>query len=180
MDHQLTDISVAETGATAMLPMGTWYIAAILAAEEQGDTDVDWGIAPMAQRPDANEVISFGSPTAFAVNENARNDAAAKTFVEFAAGPEGAEAIAEIGVVPALQAPEITEAYFSLDGMPEDELSKKAFEPDVVELEMPVSPATSDVDNILNQEHELIMVGDKSIEDGLSTMGDRVSNEVRD
>ncbi|AYY13886.1 sugar ABC transporter substrate-binding protein [Actinobacteria bacterium YIM 96077] len=169
-----------ETGATAMLPMGTWYIAAILAAEERGDTDVDWGIAPMAQRPDTDEVISFGSPTAFAVNENAANADAAKEFVEFAASAEGAKAIAEIGVVPALQTSEITETYFSLDGMPDDELSKKAFEPDVVELEMPVSERTADIDEILNQEHELIMVGDKSIEDGLSTMSERVRTEVRD
>lgn len=169
-----------ETGATAMLPMGTWYIAALLAAEEAGDTDVDWGIAPMPQRADSDEVITFGSPTAFAVNENAQNATVAAEFVEFAAGPEGAEAIANVGVVPALQTAEITEAYFSLGGMPEDELSKKAFEPDVVELEMPVGPTTSDVDTILNQEHELIMVGDTSVEDGLATMGERVRTEVRD
>ncbi|NEE02962.1 ABC transporter substrate-binding protein [Phytoactinopolyspora halotolerans] len=168
-----------ETEATAMMPMGTWYISGILAAKANGDTEVDWGLAPMPQRPDSDEVVTFGSPTAFAVNENAQNADAAKRFVEFASGVEGATAIADVGVVPALQSPEITDAYFALDGMPEDELSRTAFEPDVVELEMPVSETTSDVDTILNEEHELIMVGEKSIADGIATMGDRVNNEVR-
>ncbi|WP_129669045.1 ABC transporter substrate-binding protein [Phytoactinopolyspora endophytica] len=168
-----------ETEATAMMPMGTWYISGILAATESGETEVDWGIAPMPQRPDSGEVVTFGSPTAFAVNENAEHADAARTFVEFAAGEQGATAIAEVGVVPALQTPEITDAYFALDGMPEDDLSRTAFEPDVVELEMPVSETTSDIDTILNEEHELIMVGDKSVEDGIATMGDRVNSEVR-
>ncbi|NED94891.1 sugar ABC transporter substrate-binding protein [Phytoactinopolyspora alkaliphila] len=168
-----------ETEATAMMPMGTWYISGVLAAAANGDTDVDWGIAPMPQRPDSSEVVTFGSPTAFAVNENAEHADAAKMFVEFAASEEGAKAIAEVGVVPALQNSAITDAYFALDGMPEDDLSRTAFEPDVVELEMPVSETTSDIDTILNEEHQLIMVGDKSIEDGIATMGDRVDSEVR-
>ncbi|WP_188194478.1 ABC transporter substrate-binding protein [Nonomuraea sp. SYSU D8015] len=167
-----------ETGATAMLPMGTWYISALLAAKEKGATDVEWALAPMPQRPGGTGVTTFGSPTAFAVNKRAKNADAAKKFVQFAAGKAGAEAIAKIGVVPALQTPEITTAYFGLKGMPTDELSKKAFQPDKVVLEMPVSERTSDVDTILKEEHELIMVGDKSVADGIKSMNERVKSEV--
>src|SRR5690606_39796467 len=35
-----------ETGATAMIPMGTWYISGILEAKEKGESQVDWGLAP--------------------------------------------------------------------------------------------------------------------------------------
>ncbi|MEQ4720647.1 sugar ABC transporter substrate-binding protein [Nonomuraea sp. B19D2] len=167
-----------ESGSTAMLPMGTWYIAALLAAKEKGATDVDWALAPMPQRPGGTGVTTFGSPTAFAVNKRATNSDAAKKFVQFAAGKAGAEAIAKIGVVPALQSPEITSAYFAVKGMPTDELSKKAFQPDKVVLEMPVSEHTSDVDTILREEHELIMVGDKTVADGIKSMNERVKNEV--
>jgi multiple sugar transport system substrate-binding protein len=167
-----------ETKKTAMMPMGTWYISGILEAKKSGSTDVDWGLAPMPQRPGATGITTFGSPTAFAVNKNAEHADAAKKFVQFAAGQAGAEAIAKVGVVPALQTPEITKAYFALPGMPADELSKKAFEPDKVALEMPVSEHTSDIDTILNEEHELIMVGDKSIAEGIKEMGDRVKNDV--
>ncbi len=102
----------------------------------------------------------------------------AKKFVEFAAGKAGAEAITKVGVVPALQTPEITEAYFKLKGMPTDELSKKAFTPDKVVLEMPVSEKASDIDTILNEEHQLIMVGDKSAAEGIKSMNDRVKSDV--
>ena len=167
-----------ESGKTAMMPMGTWYISGILEAKQKGATDVEWGLAPMPQRPGATGVTTFGSPTAFAVNKRSEHAEAAKKFVEFAASKAGAEAITKVGVVPALQTKEITEAYFGLEGMPEDELSKKAFEPDKVVLEMPVSEHTSDIDTILNEEHELIMVGDKSIADGIRSMNERVKSEV--
>jgi multiple sugar transport system substrate-binding protein len=167
-----------ETGATAMLPMGTWYISALLDAKKNGKTDVEWALAPMPQRPGGSGVTTFGSPTAFAVNKKAEHADAAKKFVQFAAGKAGAEAISKVGVVPALQSPEITSAYFALDGMPTDEVSKKAFEPDKVNLEMPVSENTSDIDTILREEHELIMVGDKSVADGIKSMNERVKSEV--
>ncbi|MGP3918410.1 ABC transporter substrate-binding protein [Nonomuraea sp. 10N515B] len=167
-----------ETGATAMLPMGTWYIAALMDAKKNGKTDVEWALAPMPQRPGGSGVTTFGSPTAFAVNKKAEHADAAKKFVQFAAGKAGAEAISKVGVVPALQSPEITSAYFALDGMPTDEVSKKAFEPDKVNLEMPVSENTSDIDTILKEEHELIMVGDKSVADGIKSMNERVKSEV--
>ena len=172
--------TIFETGSTAMMPMGTWYISGILAAKEKGDSQVDWALAPMPQRPGSAGVVTFGSPTAFAVNKRSENAALAKKFVQFAAGKAGAEAITQVGVVPALRDPAITEAYFKLKGMPSDELSKKAFEPDTVTLEMPVSDKTSDVDTILNEEHELIMVGDKSAADGIRSMNERVKTEVLD
>lgn len=167
-----------ESGKTALMPMGTWYISGILEAKTKGTTDVEWGLAPMPQRAGATGTTTFGSPTAFAVNKRAQHADAAKKFVQFAASRTGAEAITKIGVVPALQSPEITDAYFALKGMPADEQSKKAFEPDKVVLEMPVSEHTSDIDTILNEEHELIMVGDKSVADGIKSMNERVKNEV--
>lgn len=167
-----------ETGATAMMPMGTWYISGILEAKANGKTDVDWALAPMPQRPGGSGVTTFGSPTAFAVNKKAEHADAAKKFVQFAAGKAGAEAITKVGVVPALQSPEITDTYFSIKGMPTDEVSKKAFSPDKVVLEMPVSEHSSDIDTILKEEHELIMVGDKSAADGIRSMNERVKSEV--
>ncbi|WP_158848698.1 ABC transporter substrate-binding protein [Saccharothrix deserti] len=163
-----------ETEKTAMMPMGTWYVAGILKNKAEGKTAVDWGIAPMPQKPGASGVTTFGSPTAFAVNKNAKHTATAKKFVEFAAGLEGAKAITKVGVVPSLQSPEITQEYAALEGMPSDELAKTALAPDKTVLEMPVSEHTSDVDTILKEEHELIMVGEKSVEDGIASMRDRV------
>jgi multiple sugar transport system substrate-binding protein len=166
------------TGKAAMLPMGTWYAAQLLANVKAGKTKVDWGIAPMPQVGAGGKITTFGSPTAFAVNKKAKHAKAAKEFVTWAAGPKGAATIAKIGVVPAYHDDAIMNAYFGLPGMPNDATAKKAFQPDTVTLEMPVSDKSSDVDAILMEEHQLIMVGDKSVDAGLAEMGKRVKAEV--
>jgi multiple sugar transport system substrate-binding protein len=168
--------SMFETGQTAMMPMGTWYIASIKAAIEGGTSSVQWGMAPLPQLSAGGETATFGSPTAFAVNEKAKNVEVAKEFIRFATGEEGAKVLAGIGVVPAYSSDAVTAAFTALPG---DELSKTTFtENKKVALEMPVSEVTSDIDTILNEEHELIMSGQKSIDDGIRDAGDRVKNEV--
>lgn len=167
-----------ESGQAAMMPMGTWYIAGILQAKKDGKTNVNWGLAPLPQKDANGKVTTFGSPTAFAVNKNAAHSDEAKKFIEWAAGEEGAKAISKIGVVPALKNDAVTAEYFKLDGLPTDELSKKAFTPDETALEMPVSDKSAATDKILNQEHDLIMVGERSVADGIAEMGKRVKDEV--
>jgi multiple sugar transport system substrate-binding protein len=167
-----------ETGQAAMMPMGTWYIAGILQAKKDGKTNVNWGLAPLPQKEANSKVSTFGSPTAFAVNKNAAHSDEARKFIEWAAGAEGAKTISKIGVVPALQNDAVTAEYFKLDGLPTDDLSKKAFTPDETALEMPVSDKSAAADKILNQEHDLIMVGERSVTDGIAEMGKRVKDEV--
>jgi multiple sugar transport system substrate-binding protein len=41
-----------------------------------------------------------------------------------------------------------------------------------------VSDKSAATDKILNQEHDLIMVGERSINDGIAEMGKRVKDEV--
>jgi multiple sugar transport system substrate-binding protein len=81
-------------------------------------------------------------------------------------------------VVPALLNDAVKDAYFKLEGMPTDELSKKAFSPDKTALEMPVSDKSAATDKLLNEEHDLIMVGEKSVADGIAEMDKRVKSEV--
>jgi multiple sugar transport system substrate-binding protein len=169
--------SMFSTGKAALMPMGTWYAAQLLADTKSGKTKIDWGVAPLPQR-ETGKVTTFGSPTAFAVNKNSKHADAAKKFVTWAAGEEGAIAIAKAGVTPSLQSQAILDTYFALPGVPQDALAKKAFKPDQVVLEMPVTDKTADVDTILTEEHELIMTGEKSLDAGLAEMSKRVKNEV--
>ncbi|MGW2545884.1 ABC transporter substrate-binding protein, partial [Kitasatospora sp. NPDC001574] len=170
--------SVFENKQAAMMPMGTWFVAKLLADKQAGTTDADWALAPLPQRPGASGVTTFGSPTAFAVNKKAQHADAAQKFVEFATGPEGAKAVTAIGVVPALLTDETRKAYFDLPGMPVDDTSKKAFAPDKVALEMPVGPKTSQIDTILTEEHQLVMTKQKSIDAGIKEMNSRVKDET--
>jgi len=167
-----------ETGATAMLPMGTWYVPGIMKAKAKGDSTVEWGLAPMPQRKGASGVTTFGAPTGFGVNKKAKHPEMAKKFVQFAASAAGAQAIVKAGSVPALRTPEAIDTYFGREGMVTDELSKKAFRPDKVAPEMPVSEKSSDANVLLREEHDLIMIKEKSIEEGIKSMEQRFTNEV--
>ncbi|HEY8702004.1 MAG TPA: sugar ABC transporter substrate-binding protein [Arthrobacter sp.] len=167
-----------ETAQTAMMPMGSWYISGIVAAKQAGKTAVNWGLAQLPQKSAGGGTTTFGSPTAFAVNKNAKHSDEARKFIAWAAGAEGAKAIARIGVVPALQTDEVTAEYFKLPGLPTDGLSRAAFSPDKTVLEMPVSDKSAATDKILTQEHELIMAGERSVDDGIAEMGKRVKDEV--
>jgi multiple sugar transport system substrate-binding protein len=177
--NQITYDSQLTTGKAAMVPMGSWWAAALLAEKAQGKNDINWGMAPIPQIKNDGKTVTFGSPTAFAVNKKAKNADAAKKFVTWASGPEGAAAVAKIGVTPAYTSGEILDTFFSVEGMPTDELSRKAMQPTTVQLEMPVSDKTSDIDQILKEEHELIMSGEKSVDEGIKEMDDRVRNEVQ-
>lgn len=170
--------AMLETGKAAMLPMGTWLIGSLLADKKAGKTDIDWSLAPMPQRPGASGITTFGSPTAFSVNRNAKHAAAAEKFIAFATGPQGAEVVASIGIVPALLNDATRKTYFGLSGMPADATFKKAFAPDKVNLEMPVSDKSSQIDQILTEEHELVMTKQKSIAAGIQEMDSRVQTEV--
>ncbi|MEU4602995.1 sugar ABC transporter substrate-binding protein [Kribbella sp. NPDC023972] len=175
--QKVTYNSMFSTGKAVLMPMGTWYAAQLLADTKSGKTKIDWGVAPLPQR-EAGKVTTFGSPTAFAVNKNSKHADAAKKFVTWAASEEGATAIAKVGVTPSLQSQAILDTYFALPGVPQDAVAKKAFKPDQVVLEMPVTDKTADVDTILTEEHELIMTGEKSLDAGLAEMSKRVKNEV--
>ncbi|WP_328432391.1 ABC transporter substrate-binding protein [Streptomyces sp. NBC_00453] len=176
--QQIEYNSMLTTGKAAIVPMGTWWPARLLQEKAQGLHDVDWGMAPMPQITDDGKTVTFGSPTAFAVNKNAKSSEAAEKFVLWASGPKGAAAIAKIGVHPAYSDATVMNSLFGVDGMPTDALSKQAMSPDTVKLEMPVSDKSSDIDQILTEEHELVMSGEKSIDDGIKDMGARVKSEV--
>lgn len=170
--------TMLETGKAAMLPMGTWLIAPLLADKKSGKTDIDWSIAPMPQRPGASGITTFGSPTAFAINKKARNVDAAEKFISFATGPQGAAILAGIGIVPALLNDDTRKVYFGLDGMPTDPGFQQSFKPDKVVLEMPVSDKSSQIDTILTAEHSLVMTKQKTIAAGIQEMDSRVQTEV--
>ncbi|NJP46736.1 ABC transporter substrate-binding protein [Actinacidiphila epipremni] len=167
------------TGKAAMVPMGTWWAAALLAEKAQGKNDVDWGMAPLPQIRDDGTVTTFGSPTAFAVNMRSTHLEASEKFIEWAAGPEGAAVLAKIGIVPSYTDDAITEEFFGVRDMPTDVTSQQAMQPAKVQLEMPVSARSAGIDQILTEEHQRVMTGQKSVGAGIAEMDHRVRTEVR-
>lgn len=168
-----------ENSKAAMMYMGTWYMGGILANKADGKTDVEWGIAEIPQKEKGKDITTFGSPTAFAINKNSKQQELAQKFLDFCAGEAGAKILAEAGVVPSYKTDAINELYFGKEGMPSDEVSQKAFAPESIKIEFPINTNGPAIDKILQEEHELILVGDETPEKGTQNMEKRVNQEIK-
>ncbi|MCS3444632.1 MULTISPECIES: extracellular solute-binding protein [Microbacterium] len=184
--NQLTYQGEFGTQKAAMMLMGTWYTATLIAQQASGEAnDFEWGIAPAPQLDEKttgtdNTPVTFGDPTGFGINANidsAKVDAA-KQFLEFAASEEGAQALAAIGISPALTNDAVVDTYFAVDGAPADDLSKFAWSTHDVLPENPTSSKTATIQGILADLHTAVMSGSASVDDAIKTAEDRVKNEV--
>jgi multiple sugar transport system substrate-binding protein len=169
----------------AMMIMGTWYIATLLSQQAKGDADTfPWGIAPAPQR-DASTAgtgkvpVTFGDPTGLGINPAIGKSKinAAKKFLAYAAGEQGAKALAGIGITPA-NTSTVADDFFTLKGMPTDAGSKFAFATHDVKPENPVSKYTAPLQNVLNDLHTAVMSGSKDIDSAIADAQKRAKSEV--
>ncbi|HTN56357.1 MAG TPA: extracellular solute-binding protein [Microbacterium sp.] len=170
----------------AMMPMGSWYAATLIAQQATGEADAfEWGIAPAPQL-DASTTgtdgtpVTFGDPTGFGINAALEGDkaAAAKKFLEFAASEDAAQVLAAIGITPALTTDAVAETYFGVEGAPTDDLSTFAWSTHKVLPENPTSAKTAAIQGILGDMHTAIMSGSTGVDDAIKEAQDRVANEV--
>lgn len=169
----VTYASQFETEKTAMMPMGSFYLGKLINVAKEGRTNVDWAVTSMPQN-EKGEVSTYGGPSGFAVNKGSKNPELAKKFVEFCSGEKGAKAVAEIGMTPAYQSADVMDILYNLEGMPQDEESKKALNPDHNGWEMMPSEDAAEVNSIINEEYDLIMVEDNSVDAGIKALEKRV------
>ncbi|WP_460799985.1 ABC transporter substrate-binding protein [Microbacterium sp. GXF0217] len=184
--NQLTYQGEFGTQKAAMLLMGTWYTATLIAQQASGEAgDFEWGIAPVPQLDEStagtdNTPVTFGDPTGFGINANidsAKTDAA-KAFLEFAASEDAANLLAGIGITPALTSDAIAEKYFAVEGAPTDELSTFAWSTHETLPENPTSSKTAAIQGILADLHTAVMSGAEPVDSAIATAEERAKNEV--
>ena len=173
--------------SAAMLPMGTWYVATLLAQQKSGDANkFNWGIAPAPQADKSttgtsNTPVTFGDPTGLSLNgaiSDGKKITVAKAFLEYAAGPEGAKALAGIGITPADTSEAVAQVYFALAGVPTDELSKFAWSKHDTKPENPVSKYTVGVQNLLNTLHSAVLSNSKTIDEAITEAQNQAKSTV--
>jgi multiple sugar transport system substrate-binding protein len=162
----------------AMLPMGSWFIASLIAAKDKGEFDFNWDVVKYPHPEGVEPGTTAGTLTSLAINANSKHQDAAWDFIKFYSGPEGAKALAATGNLPALRNDEILSIFAGLAGMPPG--VAEALQTKVVRLELPMHPKVGAVEQILNEEHDLIMTGSISVDDGLAEMSSRVSEALKE
>ncbi len=170
----------------AMLPMGTWYVATLLAQQKSGEADTfEWGMAPAPQY-DASTTgldktpVTFGDPTGIGVNAAIAPEKAeaAKAFLAYIASEEAAKALAGIGITPSLINDAVVDVYFAAEGAPKDDLSKFGWSVHEVKPENPANANTAAIQTILGDLHTAVMSESSPVDAEIATATDRVKNEV--
>lgn len=156
----------------AMETMGTWFANLIINTKKKGETNVNWGVAkaPHFEGQDPNVAVS--NPTPISINKNAAHPEEAFRFVQFMCAEAGADILASLGTLPAYQNDKTINTLVNVEGMPEG--FKEAISVDSFVLECQMIPQAGAVDKIISEEHDLIMLGATSIDDGLANMSKRV------
>lgn len=167
-----------ENGQAAMCNMGSWFIATLQTynseAEANGVTPVNFGIVKYPHPDGVEAGTTLGTVTSLGINPYSENQEAAADFINWCVSDEGAAAIAATGTFPAVSNSEINDIIAATEGFPSDEASKEAVTTTAVYLEMPLSDKASEIETVLNEEHDAIMTYSESVDEGIANMNSRV------
>lgn len=86
----------------------------------------------------------------------------------------GANILAGLGTLPAYQNEKTIDTLVNVEGMPEG--FREAIAADNFVLECQMIPQAGALEQIIAEEHDLIMLGANSIDDGLANMAKRVND----
>lgn len=168
--------SVFMEGQTAMMPMGSWFMATLIEKAKAGETDVNWGIATLPHPEGVEAGYTVGSTTPIGVNSASKHPDAAWEFVKYVSGDEGAKIYAQTGQIPAKMSDDTIATLAGLEGMPEG--VKDALVTKHVAMDRPMDAHSAEVNQMLGEEHSLIMIKEATIDEGLEAMAKR-SKEIQ-
>ncbi|GHT67177.1 sugar ABC transporter substrate-binding protein [Spirochaetia bacterium] len=164
-------------GNVAMMPMGTWFIATVVDRISKGEANIkNWGVATLPHPQGVAAGWTVGSVTPIAINQASKKKDAAWEFVKFATGDPGAKLYASVFNFPARANSQTLAAIANQPGMPQgimDALLVKN-----ISLDRPYQDKVAEVNQMLGEEHSLIMLGEVTVDQGLANMAKR-SKEIQ-
>lgn len=167
-----------QNGSAAMVNMGSWFLATMqkynAEAAGNGVEPVNFGMVKYPHPAGVEAGSTLGTVTSLGVNANSANKEAAIDFCNWCAGPEGAAIMASTGSFPAVSTDETVNAIAATEGFPEDANSKDALTTSAIYLEMPYSTKASEIETVLNTEHDAIMTGSETVDEGIANMNEQV------
>lgn len=171
-------ISTFEQQQCAMVPMGTWFIATLIQDRNDGKFDFNWGVTKIPHPQGVEAGSTVGSVTPIAINAKTDVPDTAWEFVKFATSEEGAEILADNSVFPAISSDAVTEKLSSIAGFPED--GKTALEVKNFVFDRPLDAKMGSVRKVIEEEHDLIMIGEEDIDTGIANMNQRAKEAVEE
>lgn len=168
-----------QNGSAAMCNMGSWFLATMqkynAEAADNGVDPVNFGMVKYPHPDGAPAGSTLGTVTSLGVNVNSTKKEAAIDFVNWCASAEGAAVVAATGTFPAVSTSETLDIIAATEGFPDDANSKEALSTTAVYLEMPYSTKASEIETVLNTEHDAIMTGAETVDEGIKNMNEQIA-----
>ena len=93
--------------------------------------------------------------------------------MEFITGEEGASAYAKAGAIPGRADADAIAEIAKMDGMPDG--AAEALTVKHISLDRPITDKVGEINQMLGEEHSLIMLGELSVAHGLAEMASRAA-----
>lgn len=167
--------SVFKNQQCAMMPMGTWFIATMEQSRQEGETDFNWGVARIPHSADTESGYTVGALTPVVISAFTDAPEAAWDFVKFASSPEAANILAGCGVFTGIQTEESVNTIASNEFFPEGESNKEALSYTHYSFDRPLDPQIEEVRTVLNEVHDMIMIGEYTVDEGIEELNTRVA-----
>ncbi len=163
-------------GNVGMLNMGSWFIPTLIEKIKDGEgaAAANWGIVKYPHAEGVEPGSTLATITALAIPTSAPNKDAAWDFVKFVSGSEGAAIMADTGNTPAMSNDAINAKIAEMDGFPADDSSKEALTATHAYLEMPANEKSSEIETVLNEQHDNIMNEISTVDEGIAAMNEGV------
>ncbi|MBR0398739.1 MAG: sugar ABC transporter substrate-binding protein [Eubacterium sp.] len=158
-----------ESGAAAMLPNGEWCVQMLMEDEAEGECDINWQIAPMPVCDGVEPGATWGQFQYMGINSKTAHPDEAFDFLKYLCGAEGSAIYSQHGMIHAYAGEEALAAYKETVGK---DCVSVFFDAKKV-CEQPNHSGYAEVLAAFNEQAQLYLLGEKSIED---TMADFISH----
>jgi len=168
--------SVFQQGQVAMMPMGTWFISTLMQVKDAGEIDFNWGIAAIPHPEEVEAGNTVGAVTPIGIHAKTDEPELALDFIRIATSIETAEKLAENGIFTAVQSDDMLNKVAQLEGFPADNLDGLKIKGMV--FDRPLAENMESVRKVIEEEHDLIMIGEEDIDTGITNMNERAKEVI--
>lgn len=164
-------IAEFENGNAAMLPNGEWCVQMFMDDEAEGECDINWQIAPMPVADGVEPGATWGQFQFMGINAKTAHPDECFDFLKYLCGDEGSAIYSKHGMIHAYAGQEALDAYKETVGK---DCVSVFFDAKKV-CEQPNHAGYAEVLSAFNEQAQLYLLGEKSIED---TMADFVAQRA--
>lgn len=167
--------SVFKNQQCAMMPMGTWFIATMIQSRAADETSFNWGIARLPHPADTESGYTVGALTPVGISAYTDEPDLSWDFVKFATSKEAANILAEQGVFTGIQTEESLKTIASAEFFPEGESNIEALSYTHYTFDRPLDPKIEEIRKALDEVHEMIMIKQYTVDQGIEELNKRVA-----